>query len=138
MSLHTESKLFKDLKQAIPKADLVRHEDRITLGMPDVSYSYQVHGWIELKQCEWPANLKAIVPFRNFTPHQKKLLKRKDDLCGHTFILAWIEHEYLWFLGRDAYQLGTLTRLQLVQLSVAHTKSLGPWIYRVLTHEYSH
>ena len=137
MSQHTESKLFKDLKKAIPEANLVRHEDRMSLGVPDVSYSYKVHGWIELKQGQWPANPYKPVNFSHpLTPQQKKFLKRKDNLCGHTFILAWIGDEYLWFLGRDSYQLGILTQMQLKRLAVAYTVRLDDDIYDILIHTY--
>ncbi len=137
MSQHTESKLFKDLKKAIPEADLVRHEDRISLGVPDVSYSYKVHGWIELKQGQWPANRRKSVNFSHpLTPQQKKFLKTKDLMVGHTFILAWIGDEYLWFLGRDSYQLGILTQMQLKRLAVAYTVRLDDDIYDILIHTY--
>ena len=133
MSQHTESKLFKDLKKAIPKADLVRHEDRMSSGVPDISYSYDVHGWIELKQGQWPANIKKPVRFSHpLTPQQKKFLKRKDDLCGHTFILAWVGDDYLWFLGRDSYELDTMTQYQLKRLAVARTMRLDVDIYPIL------
>ena len=135
MSQHTESKLFQDLKRAIPQADLVRHEDRMSLGVPDVSYSYKVHGWIELKQGQWPANRRNPVKFSHpLTPQQKGFLKQKDLMVGHTFILAWIGDDYLWFRGEHSYVLGTLSQTQLKRLAVTYTERLDGNIYDILTY----
>jgi len=88
-----------------------RHEDKLTKGIPDISYAMQnVDGWIELKALDdWPKY--GDTPVRlNLTPDQANWLR---DRCamgnGEVWILLRVGHggerEHLLFHATDAYEL---------------------------------
>ena len=74
------------------RVDATRHEDKFSLGVPDVSFGFNgINGWIELKFLpKWPSNPDAPVKFRKFKPEQRNFLVSRGMAGGHCFLLALI------------------------------------------------
>ena len=114
-----ESYLWKKLKLA-SSADMTRHEDKLNLGIPDVSYGLgQVNGWIELKALKrWPKDPKSVVPFRNLKIHQIRFLQNRGRAGGHCFLMVIVgrkDFDYLLFSWQKVRLLGKLTQEQLFE-----------------------
>lgn len=78
-----------------PYGDLVRIENRVGSGTPDVNYCLlRVEGWIELKKTYWPKkdNTKLLLP--HFTDKQLRWHERRHKAGGRTSLLAQISHDY--------------------------------------------
>jgi|TARA_Y100000310_G_scaffold270200_1_gene283867 hypothetical protein len=80
-----------------------RHEDKISIGIPDVSYSMPgVNGWIEIESIQrWPKKPLDIVKVKHFSDTQRVWLKRRGEMGGYCFALLKVNQEYLLF---DAYE----------------------------------
>jgi len=81
-----------------------RHEDRYSVGIPDLSYGVNnINGWIELKAYEqWPVNT-----IKHFTAKQAAWLTNRGEAGGHCFILIRINGTILLFNWKKAYALLT-------------------------------
>jgi hypothetical protein len=88
----------------------VRHEDRCTPGVPDVSYGMKGKcGWIELKALpKWPRNLKAIVKLPGLTPDQKAWLRDRGSQSGSCYLMIRIGRDYLLYRWHVVHLLGSL------------------------------
>lgn len=116
----TESYIWKKLKAGIPEAHFTRHEDKVTFGIPDVSYGIAGrNGWIELKSYRLPP-LTSIPSFNKFKRTQRSWLKNRGrtgsncwvltgfgdnilllsweqlDLCGKVDLRTLIKHSHFW------------------------------------------
>ncbi len=95
------------------KFKMQRHEDRITKGIPDLSFATVgpngwMHGWLELKYlAEWPKNPKTIVKVPKFYKEQKIWLFTFGIGC---FFLIQIDKDWLLFDHIKAFYVGTWTR----------------------------
>ena len=78
-----------------------RHEDRLNLGVPDVSYTIKnTNGWIEMKQIEkWPAKSTTPIKIKHFTAQQRQFLRTR----ANCFLLLWVRSENIWllFIGKS-------------------------------------
>lgn len=72
-----------------------RHEDILSKGVPDVSYSLSQlsSGWIELKTAFTVRN--GRIKFKEFTQDQRIWLFKRNLKCGHCFVLA--ANESRWY-----------------------------------------
>jgi len=79
--------------------DAQSHEDRFSLGIPDLSYGVAgVNGWIELKQVEkYPKKSSTPIDLKHFTPSQVNWLRKRGKRAGSCFILIQITTEYYIF-----------------------------------------
>ena len=114
-----ESLMWKDLKK-VSDADMTRHEDKLNLGIPDVSYGLDgVNGWIELKQYDrWPSDPQEPLPFRNLKPLQRRFLRKRGRAGGHCFILLRVgnkrkDYEFYLISWKHVTLLGELTREEI-------------------------
>lgn len=118
----SETQLWSKLKRLVleqdASADLQRHEDRLSLGTPDVSYGILgVGGWVELKSLDhWPADSSSPVPFPNLKPHQRVWLRRRGASGVPTYLLFEVKRsrEYGLVRWNRVEDLGYLPRRQLV------------------------
>jgi hypothetical protein len=69
--------------------DADRHEDKLNLGVADVSFCLGGrHGWMELKQLDaWPVRDATPVRMPHFTAEQRLWLRRKGIAAGNTWLL---------------------------------------------------
>ena len=74
--------------------DAQRHEDKYSVGIPDVSYGVNgVNGWIELKAYKrWPR-----CGLIHFTPKQVNWLTKRGRAGGHCFIMVKINNCVMLF-----------------------------------------
>lgn len=84
------------------KWDAQRHEDKYSVGIPDVSYGLLgVNGWIELKAYrKWPTN---GIP--KFTSKQSNWLKNRGKHGGKCFVLIRIDDYILVYDHVDCHKL---------------------------------
>lgn len=105
------------------KWDAQRHEDRLSSGIPDVSFGARgIDGWIELKALEaWPAREDTRVDVGLSRDQALWLSRRGDAGSGRCFVLIRVGSKE-WFLFRydDAMELASekFTRDELIDLSL--------------------
>lgn len=95
MSKKAEARFWSWLQPIITSfADVQRHEDKYSVGIPDLSYGVNgVNGWIELKACDkWPTGGLPL-----FTNKQSNWLTDRGKTGGHCFILVRISSVILIF-----------------------------------------
>lgn len=103
MSTKPESAFWKWLDMAtIGLWDVQRHEDKYSVGIPDISYGSEgVNGWIELKAYnKWP---NGSLP--HFTSKQANWLTNRGKKGGLCFILIRVKTTILIFNWRLAHDL---------------------------------
>lgn len=110
--------------------DAQRHEDRYSVGIPDLSFALGgVDGWLELKTIPaWPIRKATKVRVRHLTPEQVNWLGRREAAgFGAVFLLLAVGESPAsseWFLlsASDARRLYDckLTRDDIVETSLMH------------------
>lgn len=130
------AKLENRLKQYLvgvmgSRWDVQSHEDRFSLGIPDLSYGIGcVNGWIELKQIDkWPVKEETLVKPKKFTPQQVSWLKKRNKKGGHCFVFIRVNRiEYFLFRADIARELRKgIPRKDYFCHCIAHwTKSVNP------------
>jgi hypothetical protein len=93
------------------------HEDALNSGIPDLSYSGGVNGWIELKWLEaWPKREATIVKIDHYTKEQRYFLLSRGRAGGRCWLLLRVGREHLLFDHEGAQKVGTV--------NYAHTAAL--------------
>lgn len=87
--------------------EVQRHEDRLSTGIPDLSYSMAVNGWIELKYL--PKIPKGQLTIRHYTVDQRNWLIRHGKRSGLCFLLLQIDREYMIFDWTKVARVGQAT-----------------------------
>lgn len=78
--------------------DMQRHEDKLSKGVPDVSYGFhRVNGWIELKYIEQPKDPDNLLRCPHFTGTQRRWLMDRGTHGGHCFVMLQVGREYMLF-----------------------------------------
>lgn len=91
-----------------------RHEDKYSTGIPDVSYSTNCHGWIELKYvARPPVKATNLVPVPHFTAAQRNWIRQHGSRGGRCWILLQVEKTYLLFSWELAPMVGFSTLSEL-------------------------
>jgi hypothetical protein len=68
-----------------------RHEDRHSNSIPDVSFTTNRHGWIELKcLAKYP---KGVLKINHLTPGQRNWLKSRGAMSGNCWILVKVDSD---------------------------------------------
>lgn len=118
----TESRIWKLfsalLKECEPDSDATRHEDRLSLGTPDISFAIRgIGGWCELKAyAKWP-ELSTPLSFRNLKPLQKNWIEARGRAGAPVTILVAVGKDFLLLPWTSVRLLGTLTRAELAELA---------------------
>lgn len=117
-TLGKQMKLHEGWRQA------TRHEDKLNLGICDVSFvnNARAHGWIELKKLhEWPKRESTIVRLRHFTDAQRIFLKEKGEAGGNCWLLLKVYRDVLLFDWWDAYyHVGYVNKERLLDLAAGY------------------
>jgi hypothetical protein len=108
----TEQQLWSFLLSKLKGGGIFqRHEDRISQGIPDVSFSIRGigHGWIELKAVGGvpPAD---VVRLPHFTDLQRAWIHTHGSVGGACFVLVAVGEGLYLFDWTSAYKLGSMTR----------------------------
>lgn len=98
--------------------DAQRHEDKHSTGIPDISYSTTVHGWVELKYLESPPKKGGVMKIDHFTASQRNWLTRHGKRAGHCFILVQVGSKYLLFSWEACPHIGRVTYEEHLALAV--------------------
>lgn len=128
-----ESRLWKLLSGGMADDWVAcRHEDKVTVGIPDVSYAIAgQQGWIELKLHKtWPKQEHTIVRFDNFTTWQRRWIESRGEVGGNCWVFVRIENDFLLFSWGNIHFLGSYTKSELIKLADYH------WHYRIKWHEF--
>lgn len=117
----SEADLWKYLRDGMGATwESQRHEDKLSTGIPDVSYSTTCHGWIELKFVATPPK-RPGTPLRipHYTAEQRNWLERHGKRGGRCFLLLQVEREYLLFNWSGAQSVGRVALDELRTVAVA-------------------
>jgi len=98
--------------------DAQRHEDKYSVGIPDVSYGLNgVNGWIELKAySKWPTK-----GFPHLEPEQVNWLIDRGRKGGYCFLMAKIVNTILIFRWTHVDELACPhTEKELREMALAH------------------
>jgi len=107
---------FRKHLAALPGCKFDRIEARgLSVGVPDVAYSYQAHhGWVELKA------LRAG-SLGHWTPKQRWWLQERDQIGGYCWLLVDTDEGMFLLNARSAAKLDTRTDpMELGQLCSAY------------------
>lgn len=124
--------MWAALRPLLKGLDPVRIESPMTLGVPDVNYTF---GWIELKYKEkWPAR-GGPLKLEHYTKEQKIWAVRRAKAGGRIFLLLKVgAMEWLLFRGEVAAEvLGKLSREELYR-NVEARWVRAPKAAELLTH----
>ena len=90
------------------------HEDRYTIGTPDISYGLNgVNGWIEAKYLDkWPKS--GVVKIDHYTPQQKNWLMERGKAGGKCFLLVGVGSEMMLFDHETAQDVGEMQQHTMV------------------------
>jgi len=94
-----------------------RHEDKLTLGIPDVSYGMRgVGGWVELKYLHnWPKMKDTVVTIDHYTSEQRKWLRHRGRHDQHCWLFLRVgRDDFMLFDWQKAQMVGRLTKRELV------------------------
>lgn len=104
-----------------------RHEDSVTLGIPDISFGIDgIGGWIELKYLKnWPKQKNTKVKIHHLTMLQCKWLYSRGLTSGNCWIFVQIEKDYLLYPWNQAYCLrnGDWTKAEMFENAYGHWKN---------------
>lgn len=115
-----EQKWRKSLVKDLRRLDAIPCENVAKPGTQDVNYN---HGWIELKVLpDWPARSDTVVRIDKLTPQQRVRNRLRWEAGGAAWIFIKIGSDHILFRGCDAKVLGTLTKAEMIGLSVRYWK----------------
>lgn len=119
-----ETNLWRYLKRNMQNRwAACRHEDSVTLGVPDVSYAmHGTHGWIELKVIDtWPVKEITVVKLDHFTPWQRRWLRDRGERGGFCWLLLKVStpRTYLLFSWDKLPHVGNSDKRTLIKKAIA-------------------
>lgn len=110
-----------------------RHEDRVSVGIPDVSFALQGigHGWIELKSVNCQLSSSAIVRVPHFTESQRAWVNDFGVIGGGCFVVLAVNGYILLFGSEASDKIGKCTFGELVTLSLygAHSGKFDATVF---------
>lgn len=119
-----ETKFWGKISMAMSGAwDAQRHEDKISLGIPDVSFGFKgKNGWIELKYLEdYPKKESSPIRIKHFTPEQKIWLEVRQMFGGNCWVLIGISKDIYLFKAEDLTGIGVnLNRNQFMKKAFSY------------------
>ena len=121
----SESNLWNKLRTNLVNAkvwqEATRHEDKLSLGIADVSFIQAGrHGWMELKWvADWPVRDSTVVRIPHYSIEQKDFLLRKGQAGGKTWVFLQVGGDHLLFDWLKAQRVGECSRPELVELANA-------------------
>lgn len=98
--------------------DAQRHEDKLSKGIPDVSYGlWGTGGWVELKYLHgWPKQEKTIVKIDHYTTEQRRWLRNRGKHTDHCWLFLRVgAGDFLLFDWQQAQMVGKQTKGQLIK-----------------------
>lgn len=95
----SEERLWEYIRNGMKhKWEAQRHEDKYSTGIPDISYSTNHHGWIELKYLKSkPSGHDTVMRIKHYTAQQRNWLKKHGRKGGKCFILLQVDKCYMIF-----------------------------------------
>lgn len=107
-----------------PHGHLVRIEDLLAEGVPDVNYCINgAEGWLELKWVEkWPVRETTPLRIPHYTKAQRLWHYMRGSAGGRMFIMVKVDNEYFVFHWQWAYKnLGLTTRTEMETFALVHS-----------------
>lgn len=131
MASTKETNLWRYLKEGMGNRwDACRHEDKITEGVPDVSFGMsridnrcldrkaRVNGWIELKVLDsWPKRPSTVVRVDHLTDEQRRWIAERGKAGGNVWLFLRVGREYLLFYWDVVNLIGTRNAEDLKDLA---------------------
>lgn len=125
----SEARLWQYLRTGMGSAwEAQRHEDKLTSGIPDVSYSMSRHGWIELKYLSTkPKRAESPLKIDHYTVDQRNWLTRHGSRAGLCFLLLQVEKTYMLFDWTKAMEIGTVPYARHLEMASAVWQTHIDW-----------
>ena len=127
----SETSLWNTFKRNMkPYGVYDRHEDKLNLGVPDVSYVMRnrISGWIELKYVvEYPKRENTLFRIKHFTQEQKAWLRRRGTAGDNCWLLLQVGRHYWLFDWQGAQSIGKHCWADIECQSVAGWRSRMVW-----------
>lgn len=125
----TEADLWRYVQHGMgPLWEAERIENRLNSGTPDVSYSTNVHGWMELKYLPAaPKKDSTVMQVRHFTPEQRNWITRHGRRTGLVFVFMRIASTFMLFDWSKAREIGTVTFDGHKKMAVKMWESAVDW-----------
>lgn len=112
-----EAGLWKYLSRVMGNLwEAQRHEDKYSTGIPDVSYSTDHHGWIELKSIKVKDEEK-VVRIPHFTATQRAWAKRHGSRCGHVWTFIRVNRHHFLFGWWSVDRIGKMNVAEMIRSS---------------------
>lgn len=137
----SESSVWKALSRAIrqryPRADAYRHEDRLSDGVPDVSYCIEdVSGWVELKHLDHlPVDPTRPIRTGLLETQRSWLLRRSKAGCP-CFVLVGVGgppiRTFLLFPAATLADVDSIPEAQLFARGVVRCSNARDLLQRLL------
>lgn len=107
----SEARLWSYLRDGVGGLwDAERIENRLNSGVPDVTYSTDHHGWVELKFLPKPPKKPdSIMRIDHFTPEQRNWITRHGRRGGHCFVFLQVDRAYMLFGWESVPEIGRVT-----------------------------
>ncbi len=120
----SEARLWKYVREGMNLHwEAQRIEDKLSHGVPDVMYSTNHHGWIELKYL--PKVAKNILTIGHLTPEQRNWIERHGRKTGKVFLLLQVNTHYLLFGHESIRKIGCMNFEEHIAMARAH------WVHRI-------
>jgi len=101
-----------------PLWEAQRHEDSLSIGIPDVSYAITHHGWIELKyRAEPPKRPNSPLTIKHFTADQRNWLTRFGKKAGRCWILLQVDKTYMLFSWGKVQRVGAVSYAEHLKMA---------------------
>lgn len=119
----SETALWKCFKKNMqPYGTYDRHEDKLNLGVPDVSYvmfNGICSGWIELKHAhKYPVRSTTDFKLSHYTQDQRNWLRRRGTAGDDCWLLLQVNRDYWLFDWHGAQQVGRWPWVQTSRYAV--------------------
>ena len=135
-----EKQLYNKLKREMNNIwDMQSHEDKYSVGVPDVSYGLEgMNGWIELKRVlKYPKKSQTVIQLPHFTGQQRNWLERRQEKGGNCWLLLQVEDDYFIFKGDRCDRVGNCYNKEglmrnAYSVYLCNIKTIGMWLYEIL------
>jgi len=145
MSRYSEKDLWRFIKESMGAHwDAQRHEDKDSLGIPDVSYGLQDRqGWIELKYVEkFPKRDTTPIKIPHFTPLQRNWLNKRYRYGKNVWVGLQIDNYFfmcpcngnVYDIGHvwTEYEYYTMPDVLNINIETATPEEFRAWFMAVL------
>ena len=116
----SEQRMWQIIREGMRSLwDAHRHEDKLSLGVPDVSYGLRgINGWIELKWHPAVNDEDKPIRFPHFSMDQKMWLLMRGKKGGNCYVMIQVGKRFFLFDYESLGEIGFLSFTGLLDRSI--------------------